>query len=153
MNRLAQILGGFSLVALVVLQGCTEPRVLLLTGTTVGLDASPGDGQTRPPSIVFGYKRSEVAFVPTDGQLSKKGGQEKQGASPNPAGAGNQATAPDGKTVPEGSTDAYSTLAILNLVLNWFSSARIEQFIATGHAARDIEPEVAKAVQSLTAKR
>jgi hypothetical protein len=84
--------------------------------------------------------------VPTDGQLSRKGGGSAT------AEAGTQANAPDGNPKSEGSTDAYSTLAVLNLSLNWFSSARIEQFIATGHAARSVEPAVAGAFRKLTTK-
>jgi hypothetical protein len=61
--------------------------------------------------VTFGYKRAEVAFVPTG---------KDPGAKP-------------------GTTDAYSTLAAFRLAANWFSATKIEQFIATGHAARDIQ--------------
>ena len=46
--------------------GCaSKSTVITMTGTTVGLEASPGDitnGQS--PSVLFGYKRAEGAIVP-----------------------------------------------------------------------------------------
>ena len=68
------------------------PRVIISTGTTIGLKATPGDGYTRPPQVTLAYKRAETAFVPTKGDI---------------------ATASD---------DAFSTLAALHFSTEWFSS-------------------------------
>ena len=99
---------------LLVVAGC-GPRVFVTTGTLVGLEASPGDGNTQPPSVIFGYRRAELALVPTGGGPATK--REAGG----------------------GSEDAYSTLAVFDLASGWFKKTKIEQFIATGHAARTIQ--------------
>jgi len=42
-------------VALLALVGCSgSPHVIIATGTTVGIKATPGDGQTQPPQLVIG---------------------------------------------------------------------------------------------------
>lgn len=86
--------------------GCGTPRVNLITGTTIGLKATPGDGETRPPQVLLGYKRAELALVPTTGS----------GATEN--------------------TDAQSTLASFHFSTRWFGHTEIDSFIATGNAAR-----------------
>ena len=83
-------------------------RVISATGTTLGLKASPGDGQTRPPQVTFGYKRAEVAMVPTNGQKGTE------------------------------TSDAFSTLATFHLKSEWFGKTEVASFIGTGMASRDI---------------
>lgn len=93
--------------------GCAashQPRVTVVTGTTVGLKATPGDGQTRPPQVTLGYKRAELAINPT------KGGTATKDAS-----------------------DAFSTLAAFFFSTHWFGQTELASFIATGHSARDIQ--------------
>ncbi len=85
------------------------PRVIISTGTTIGLKATPGDGNTRPPQVTFAYKRSELALVPT---------------------SGNKATS---------NSDAFSTLAAIHFSTEWFGSTEIRSFLGTGMAARDIQ--------------
>lgn len=93
------------------LSACTQPKVFVGTGTLVGLEATPGnpnEGQT--PAVTFGYRRAEIAVVPV--------AKENQGGKQD--------------------SDAASTLATFNLAHNWFGPARIEQYVATGHAARNL---------------
>jgi len=98
-----------SLLCLLLLMaaGCGT-RVSIITGTTIGLKATPGDGSTRPPQVTLGYKRAEAAIVPTKGE---------------------KATA---------ATDAYSTLAAFHLQTEWFGDTEITSFIGTGTAAKTI---------------
>ena len=86
---------------------CT-PRVNLVTGTTIGLKATPGDGNTRPPQIMLGYKRAELALVPTDGSGASK------------------------------TTDAQSTLAAFYFNTLFFGNTELDSFIATGYAAQKL---------------
>jgi len=102
---------GLGLCALVALVAGCGPRVILTTGTTLGLKATPGDGQTRPPQVTLGYKRAELALVPTSGK----------GATTN--------------------SDAASTLAAFYFSTEWFGKTELSSFIGTGHAARDIQQE------------
>jgi hypothetical protein len=96
--------------ALLVLVGC-GPRVLIATGTTLGLKATPGDGQSRPPQVTLGYKRAEAALVPTDGSTAKKG------------------------------EDAYSVLAVFDFRSQWFGKTELASFIGSGNAARDVQDD------------
>jgi hypothetical protein len=96
------------LVATFGLTACGT-RVITTTGTTLGLKASPGDGQTRPPQVTFGYKRAEASIIPTKGTGATK---EKN--------------------------DAYSTLSTFYFNSRWFGDTHIASFIGTGFAARDI---------------
>jgi hypothetical protein len=98
------------IVALGSLLGC-GPKVIVATGTTLGLKATPGDGQTRPPQVTLGYKRAEVAIVPTDGKDAN------------------------------GTEDAYSAMAAFDFSSKWFGKTELSSFIATGNAARDIQGE------------
>ncbi len=114
----------FAIIAMVMTAiattACDHPRVFVATGTIVGLEATPGDpneGQT--PAVTFGYRRAEVALVPIS-KDSDKVGQQNTDANPR------------------STKDAVSALATFNLAHNWFGPARIEQYIATGFAARDI---------------
>ena len=105
------------------LGACSGPRVYIATGTIIGLKATPGDGASRPPSVVLGYKRAELALVPTKGE----------GASDT--------------------ADSASTLASLHFSTRWFGHTELDSFIATGYAARPlVEPtsEFAVAFASAT---
>jgi hypothetical protein len=115
-------------LVLALLVGATAacgPRVIIATGTTIGLKATPGDPQGgRSPQVTFGYKRAEAALVATRGD----GATEKK--------------------------DAYSTLASFGFSTAWFGDTELASFIATGFAARgltapDVDaPEAAKATVS-----
>lgn len=100
--------------------GCAR-RMTLSTGTVIGLTATPGDGQSQLPQVTFAYKRAEMALVPTGGKA----------ASNKPP------------------TDAYSALAVIDFHTRWFHETSIDQFIATGHAARDIQTEGSEFTQAL----
>jgi hypothetical protein len=157
-----------------------------MTGTTVGLEASPGDvnaGQT--PTVTFGYKRAEVALVPTkkespgavngppDASLSPSSGTTPtnpaapsgttptnpaapsgttptnpaapSGTTPtNPAASPPQTAAETTRTEQTNGSDAASVLAVFNLALNWFGPAKVEQFLATGFAARTIQGAIVR---------
>lgn len=95
------------LVVLLSAAGCA-PRVNLATGTTIGLKASPGDGNTRPPQVTLGYKRAELSLVPTEGK----------GATAD--------------------TDAASTLASIHFSTKWFGHTELDSFIATGVGAQKL---------------
>ncbi|MBK9305746.1 MAG: hypothetical protein IPM58_01320 [Nitrospira sp.] len=98
---------------------CTHPRVFVGTGTLMGIEATPGDpneGQT--PAVTFGYRRAEVALVPIEDEDTKARGKLHRGGTTT--------------------KDAASTLATFNLAHNWFGPARIEQYVATGIAAKEI---------------
>jgi hypothetical protein len=95
------------LLVFVSVAGCA-PRVNLSTGTTIGLKATPGDGNTRPPQVTLGYKRAELSFVPVEGK----------GATSD--------------------TDAASTLASFHFRTEWFGHTELDSFIAAGMAARTL---------------
>lgn len=104
-----------------LLSSACGPRVLIVTGTTIGLKATPGDGQMRPPQVTLAYKRAETALVPTKGAKATKG-------------------PPKGSKQPQ-DTDAYSALASFYFETKWFDSTELRSFIATGHAARPLTNE------------
>jgi hypothetical protein len=96
--------------------GCSNSRrMTVITGTTIGLHSTPGDGQATPPQIAVAYKRGELAIVPTGEKHGTKTGDKQR------------------------DSDAYSSLAILDYRTYWLKDTTIDQFIATGHAARDIQ--------------
>lgn len=99
--------------ASLVATGCAR-RMTVATATTIGLHATPGDGQSQTPQVTLAYKRAELAMVPTGAQAAKKDASN-------------------------GDTDAFSALAIIDFRTKWFGETSIDQFIATGHAARDIQ--------------
>jgi len=99
----------FGLGLLLLSAAACGPRVVISTGTTIGLKATPGDGYTRPPQVTLGYKRAELALVPTKGV---------------------KATA---------ANDAYSTLAAIHFDTQWFGKTELESFLVTGIAAREIQ--------------
>jgi hypothetical protein len=94
--------------------GC-GPRLNLVTGTTVGLKASPGNG-TALPQVTLAYKRSESAVIPTRGAS----------AVASAPGSNNQAS------------DAYSALTAYFLQTSWFGKTTLESFISTGPAAQNL---------------
>jgi hypothetical protein len=98
------------------------PRMLVNTGTTLGLKATPGDGQTQPPQVTLGYKRAESALIPTKGKTA-------QGCAPKKDK--NTSTC-------ETETDAFSSLGAIHLDTRWFGTTEIRSFVGTGIAARDI---------------
>lgn len=85
------------------------PRVIISTGTTVGMKATPGDGYTRPPQVTLGYKRAESALIST---------------------AGEKAT---------DTSDTFSTLAAFHLKSFWFGDTELHSFVGTGIAAREVQ--------------
>jgi hypothetical protein len=105
---------GFPLVLLLalVLAGCGTSRVIIATGTTIGLKATPGDGSTRPPQVTFGYKRAEAGIVPTRGEAVKSG-----------------------------EADAFSTLAAFHFETQFFGRTELDSFIGTGAAAVNIQAQ------------
>jgi hypothetical protein len=94
---------------LALLLSACGPRVIVSTGTTLGLKATPGDGSSRPPQVTLGYKRAELALVPTAGEKSSE----------------NQ--------------DAYSTLAAFRFETTWFDRTDLHSFIGSGMAAREVQ--------------
>jgi hypothetical protein len=96
---------------LLLLAGCSTSRVIISTGTTIGLKATPGDGNTRPPQITFGYKRAEASIVPT------------KGVAVGPA------------------EDAFSTLAAFHFQTRFFGRTELDSFISTGDAALEIQQQ------------
>lgn len=101
-------------LACCIIAGCS--RVTIVTGTTLGIKATPGDGNTQPPQVTLGYKRAETALIPTEG---KKATRDASG----------------------GGVEAYSTLAAFFLQTAWFGDTEVASFISTGHAARDIQKD------------
>ena len=93
--------------------GC-GPRVIVVTGTTVGLKATPGDGQTRPPQLVVGYKRAEAAVIPVEGDGATHSGDTQK------------------------DKEAASTVASFYLESHWMGRTDIRAFIGTGFAARKV---------------
>jgi hypothetical protein len=90
--------------------------MVVSTGTTIGLKATPGDGNTQAPQVTFAYKRAELAYVPTDSKRAKKSKDEKDTDS-----------------------DAFSALAAVDVKSKWFfGSTTINQFISSGFAAQEI---------------
>ena len=55
------------LIAIFILQGCTNTSnsVIASTGTTIGVELSQSEA-TQSPTAVLGYKRAELAYVPTN---------------------------------------------------------------------------------------
>ena len=94
---------------LALLLSACGPRVIISTGTTLGLKATPGDGSSRPPQVTLGYKRAELALIPTAGKKSS------------------------------GEEDAYSTLAAFRFETTWFDRTDLHSFIGSGMAAREVQ--------------
>lgn len=109
MNGYQKLALAIVLSPIVLTVSACGPRVIISTGTTIGLKATPGDGNTRPPQVTFGYKRAETALVPT------KGGKATSSA------------------------DAFSTLAAIHFSTEWFGATELQSFVGTGIAARDIQ--------------
>jgi hypothetical protein len=101
-------------VMFVAVAGC-GPRVLISTGTTLGLKATPGNVEGgRPPQVTLGYKRAELSLVPTRGTGATR--------------------LPDGRQ-----EDAFSTLAAFDFQTRWFGKTELSSFISTGFAAQEIQ--------------
>ena len=98
--------------------GCGTPRILVATGTTIGLKASPGDGQARPPQVTVAYKRAEVAVIPTPANPEDRVATRENGVSKG---------------------EAFSILSFFSLNTIWFGRTNLRSFIATGHAAREVQ--------------
>ncbi len=98
--------------------GCGTPRLLVATGTTIGLKATPGDGQASPPQVTLAYKRSEVAVVPTPENPEERVATRRNDTS---------------------SDEAFSILSVFGLRTIWFGKTSVRSFIATGHAAREVQ--------------
>jgi hypothetical protein len=95
--------------ALLALTAC-QPHVVIVTGTTLGMKATPGDGSSRPPQVTLGYKRAEAALVPT----------------------GSAGSTDDGR-------DAFSTMSAFDFRTRWFGETELSSFIGTGMAVRKIQ--------------
>jgi hypothetical protein len=105
------------IVSLLAAGGCA-PRVVVATGTTLGIKATPGDGQTRPPQLVVGYKRAEATLIPVEGDgAKKKKGSEKPS---------------------DIEKDAPSVVSSFYLKSRWTSDTEVRSFIGTGFAAQNI---------------
>jgi len=101
-------------MAMTMVVAACGPRVIIATGTTIGLKANPGDPQGgQSPQVTLGYKRAEAALVATKGD-----GATSQGAAGKPG------------------ADAYATFASLGFKTQWFGDTEISTFLATGFAAR-----------------
>lgn len=88
--------------------GCMGPRVLVVTATSIGLHATPGDGEAQPPQVSLAYKRSETALIPTEADRATH------------------------------DKDAFSALATLDFMTTWFGSTELTSTIATGLAAQNL---------------
>lgn len=106
---------------------------MINTGTSIGLKATPGDMQTRPPQVTLAYKRAELALVPTQGNVAVDCKTETNGC-PKCCPAGEDSKVPQDK-------DAFSTLATFYFRTQWFGDTELDSFIATGHAARAIQTQ------------
>jgi len=140
-------------LALVSVIGCGQPRVYLLTGTLVGLEAKPPMGDSQPnPAVTFGYKRAELALLPVCKVL--KSSSTNVGENPGLVQSKDETCLPLSRakdTNGKSQEDAFSTVALFRLGINWFGPAKIEQFIATGQAARALQ-KPAKDANKNTAK-
>ncbi len=116
-RRLATV----AVVVLTVLVGC-GPRVIIATGTTLGLKATPGDGSSRPPQVTLGYKRAETALIPTSGSKATCVPQDDEPCGRDPE-----------------SIDAFSTLAAFDFYTKWFGKTELSSFLATGFASQLIQ--------------
>ena len=123
MTRARPVAFAVSLVAsFVAAAGCsTRPRIIVATGTTLGIKATPGDGQVRPPQVVVGYKRAEAALIPVEGG----GAKAKDGSEAS------------GKPIVM-QQDVASTVASFYLKSEWTAGTEIRSFIGTGVAAQHI---------------
>jgi hypothetical protein len=108
MARLS-FLTGLSAIVVCTTAGCLGPRVLVVTATSIGMHATPGDGEAQPPQVTLAYKRSETALIPTEAKRAEKGKK-----------------------------DAFSALATLDFMTTWFGSTELTSTIATGLAAQTL---------------
>lgn len=99
----------FLLPVMLSISCASGPRMTVIEGTTIGLNATPGDGSSKPPQVTLAYKRVEMAIVPTDQRPSVT----------------NQ-------------SDCLSSITALNFKTQFFGATRIDDFFATGFAARSL---------------
>lgn len=104
-------------VAAVTTCSACGPRLNIVTGTTIGLKASPGDGQTSLPQVTLAYKRMETALLPTKGAAGTYDPNDASGTS---------------------TSDAYSALGTFFMSSKFFGDTTLESFISTGHAAQNL---------------
>jgi hypothetical protein len=104
------------LTATALLAACSSPRMTIITGTSVGLHLTPGNGQETPPQVSLAYKRTELALIPVS-----RAGAHKTGTSVTNA------------------VDAYSSLAGFDFRSSFFGGTiQLQQFISTGFASREL---------------
>jgi hypothetical protein len=62
-----------AVVAIIILSGCagTTSSIIAATGTTIGVELSQNQA-TQTPIGVLGYKRAELAYVPTNRSTATK---------------------------------------------------------------------------------
>lgn len=98
----------------IALAGCAS-RMVVATGTTIGLHATPGDMQSQPPQVTLAYKRAETAVVPTEGARAVKGER-----------------------------DSLSSFVSFGFFTEWFGETRVDSLISTGIAAQTLadSPEI-----------
>ncbi|MDT7042258.1 hypothetical protein [Candidatus Nitronereus thalassa] len=117
-HRQFRLLAVFLFLSLFVLAGCGRSKVYIGTGTLLGIEASPGDPNlAQAPNVSFGYRRVETALVPI---------KSKSESTPEFSGGSSQ-------------EDAYSVLAFFGLEHHILGKTKIDQLLATGHAARQIQ--------------
>jgi len=118
------IAAGWLAIGALAALGC-GPRMTVVTSTSLGLHATPGDGNTQPPQVSLAYKRSEVAVIPTGAGGGHRASEPKSGEG------GEAATnRPD--------SDLFSAITAFGFQTTWFGKTALNSVIATGHAARDI---------------
>lgn len=107
-NPVKKLILCMALLPLLAGGGCGRNRLYVVTGTSVGLHCTPGDGSTTPPQVSLAYKRTELAIIPTAGKEATK------------------------------TTDAYSSLAGFDFKSHFFGETSLHQFISTGFASRGL---------------
>ena len=85
----------------------------IVTGTTIGMHITPGNGDSTPPQVTIAYKRAELAVIPT---------------------AGTGATIASGTNT----SDAYSSFAGFDFQSGFTSRTKLKQFISTGVASQNL---------------
>lgn len=102
-----------------VTPGCAGKRMRIVTGTTIGLSATPGNPDAgESPQVTLAYKRAELALVPTEGEGSRRDGSD-----------------------PSRNRDAFSSLAAFHFATEFFGATEVASFLATGQAARSVLAE------------
>jgi len=129
MNQSANVLVysfALSIPCLLAGFGC-GPRMNIVTSTTVGLHATPGDGSTQPPQVSLAYKRAEVAVIPTGEGGALDGPAATAAASDDSASS---------DPCSQSGSDLFSAVTAFGFQTRWFGKTALDSVIATGHAAR-----------------